>query len=141
MWSRLVSQNPRELRRLNVKREALEGWLRAAAAANGLPVDRVGTHSLRVGGATALYNAGWELAAVQRFGRWASGAFHGYLWDTHDLTRGAAGAMVSGDRALHLGVLQQPSDMQKARANPARRSEAWARAVSKFGSGGVGLHQ
>ncbi len=92
-----MSQNPREFQKLNVKRETLEGWLRAAAAANGLPVDRVGTHSLRVGGATALYNAGWELAAVQRFGRWASGAFHGYLWDSREGSRGIAAAMTTAD--------------------------------------------
>jgi integrase len=113
-------------------RTRIQNWLRVAAAAVGLPAHRVGTHSLRIGGATALYNAGWELGAIQRFGRWASNSFHGYLWDSHSLQKGAAKAMSSNVPDLHLGILRPATGEAAARVNPSGRSAAWAQAVQKM---------
>jgi len=87
-----------------VKRELIQSWLRLAAGGTGVPPERIGTHSLRIGGATALHRAGWELAQIQRFGRWASGAFQGYLWDHHELTAGMAASMTKQRGTLHAGI-------------------------------------
>ena len=47
----------------------------------GFPSERYGSHSLRVGGATALYHAGVPVEVIKRYGRWVSDCFQGYLWD------------------------------------------------------------
>ena len=51
-----------------------------------LPKD-IGTHSLRIGGASALWNTFRDTALVQRWGRWTSSAFQSYFWahDRHGL--------------------------------------------------------
>lgn len=74
----------------------------------GLPVERVGTHSLRIGGASALYNLGWTFGHIQRFGRWRSEAFHGCLRDTFGLHKGASRSMANIKLDLHAGVLTAP---------------------------------
>ena len=38
----------------------------------GLPLERIVFHSLRHGGATALFEAGWSLDNIAHFGRWRS---------------------------------------------------------------------
>ncbi|CAE8616995.1 unnamed protein product [Polarella glacialis] len=115
-----------------ILRIRLQVWLKAAAAGVGLPPDRVGTHSLRVGGATALYNAGWELGAIQRFGRWMSNAFHGYLWDSQSLQASASVVKTRQGNDLHVGILRPPTGEAAARVNPSRRSQLWACAVEKM---------
>ena len=76
-----------------VQRIEVRDTLRVAAAAEGLPADRVHVHSLRLGGATALWGATGNLQLVQRLGRWRSDAVHRYLWETGNLTRGLAQRM------------------------------------------------
>ena len=56
-----------------------------ASAANGIPSAVVNTHSLRAGGATALFAAGLDWISIQRWGRWRSFIFHEYIW--HDAGR------------------------------------------------------
>ena len=56
--------------------------MKTAALANGVFDKRIDTHSLRAGGATALYTQGVPLDVIQRWGRWKSLTFHQYLW--HD---------------------------------------------------------
>ena len=70
-----------------VKRSYVREILGLAAVRLGLPRSRVGVHSLRVGGATALW-VGTQGSAtlVRRLGRWASDAVHAYLWDLPVLT-------------------------------------------------------
>ena len=41
-----------------------------------------------------MYQAGVELANVQRFGRWLTPVVHQYLWETHDKQRTFASSMV-----------------------------------------------
>ena len=55
-----------------------------AAVSNNIPAAVVNTHSLRAGGATALFSAGVDWITIQRWGRWKSFAFHDYVW--HDFS-------------------------------------------------------
>eukprot|EP00974_Lingulodinium_polyedra_P008059 766852-Lingulodinium_polyedra.AAC.1 len=47
-------------------------WLPRATGLVGLGDVAWTTHSLRRGGATALYESGWAFEDVQLFGRWAA---------------------------------------------------------------------
>ncbi len=49
----------------------------AAGARCGCEPGDLGTHSLRIGGASALWNTFRDTALVQRWGRWTSSAFQG----------------------------------------------------------------
>ena len=69
------------LRRLEVQH-----FLQSAADGVGLPKDRFLSHSLRVGGATALYQATSDIQLVKRMGRWTSSAVHRYLQDGGTIT-------------------------------------------------------
>ena len=53
----------------------------AAAAAAGIPDGRIASHSLRRGGCSQYIAAGGqkEEPAIQRFGRWKSTAYKGYV--------------------------------------------------------------
>ena len=68
--------------------------------ADGQQGARFGSHSLRIGGATALYQSTKDLEQVKRFGRWTSDAFHGYLWESHERQRGLATRMAQADGQL-----------------------------------------
>ena len=46
---------------------------------NGIPIDRVYTHSLILGGANALSLAGYSDRDIQKMGRWRAGNFKGYI--------------------------------------------------------------
>ena len=81
-------------------REHIQQLLEEATIATGGDPGRIGTHSLRIGGATALYHTVQDLAYVQRFGRWASEAYHVYLWDSHELTKGLAKKMAQAKGTL-----------------------------------------
>ena len=84
-----------------VKREQLQAALQRAAAAEGLPPRRFKSHSLRIGGASALWHALGDAEAVKRWGRWSSSAFHGYLYDSEEQSRGVAAAMARDVATLH----------------------------------------
>ena len=76
-----------------VLRTQVSSWLERAAAAQGVPPTRMGSHSLRIGGATALFNATGSIDQVKRFGRWLSSAFQGYLWESDEHAKGISRAM------------------------------------------------
>jgi hypothetical protein len=86
-----------------VTREQIQAVLERAAVAHGLPPERFRTHSLRIGGATALYHTLKDTETVKRWGRWKSGAFHSYLWDSREDSRGVGAAMASDQTVLHVG--------------------------------------
>ena len=68
----------------------------------------MGVHSLRVGGATALWvGTGGNGPVVRRLGRWASDAVHSYLWDLPVLTEGMTTAMVTADTLAKAELLLQ----------------------------------
>ena len=77
-----------------LKREHVQELLETAAIGSGYPPDRMRTHSLRIGGATALYHIRPDTELIKRFGRWTSSSFHEYLWEANeaaaDLSRGMA---------------------------------------------------
>ena len=64
-----------------LKRLEIQHFLQKAAEGVGLPKERFLSHSLRVGGATALYQATSDIELVKRLGRWQSSAVHRYLQD------------------------------------------------------------
>eukprot|EP00435_Cladocopium_sp_Y103_P075122 s366_g54.t1 len=69
-----------------LKRLEIQHLLQKAAHGVGLPRDRFLSHSLRVGGATALYQATSDIELVKRLGRWSSSAVHRYLQDGGEVT-------------------------------------------------------
>ena len=115
-----------------LSRGELQGWLQAAASATGMPPERVGTHSLRIGGATAMMSAGWSLPAIQRFGRWVGEAFQGYLWDTVEASEGLARKMVVAPGTLHVGAFMPPTDIDRSRCDPSGQSRVWFRAAQAW---------
>ena len=84
--------NGKPLRRRQVQAPIMQ----AAAALGGDPA-RIGTHSLRFGGASALWAAYRDSAVVKCWGRWASEAFQGYLWEARGNAAGVATAMAGAD--------------------------------------------
>jgi hypothetical protein len=61
-------------------RAYLSAALDAAAADLGLPPGSLASHSLRIGGATALHAAGQTDEAIRRFGRWLSDCWRRYVY-------------------------------------------------------------
>ncbi len=80
-----------------LKRAELQAALARAATALGGDPGRMGTHSLRFGGASALWAAYRDSAVVKRWGRWASEAFQGYLWEARGNAEGVSTAMANAD--------------------------------------------
>ena len=74
--------------------------LRFAAEAEGMPVDRMGTHSLRIGGACALLHGKVPIEIIKRWGRWVSDSFQRYLWESNDDARDLARLMASDTSTL-----------------------------------------
>ena len=85
-----------------VTRDEVRRMLGSAALQQGMPAEILGTHSLRSGGASALYHAtGGNTSVVKRLGRWASEAFEGYLWEDRTLTKGLTTAMIRAPWHVH----------------------------------------
>ena len=53
-------------------------WIKLAAEVHKLDKSRYASHSVRAGGATALYKGGADLLLIQYFGRWTSEAYRVY---------------------------------------------------------------
>eukprot|EP00435_Cladocopium_sp_Y103_P066762 s1381_g29.t1 len=64
-----------------LKRIEVQHLLQRAATAVGLPPGRFLSHSLRIGGATALFQSTADIEMVKRAGRWTSSAVQRYLHD------------------------------------------------------------
>ena len=45
----------------------------------GIPLERINTHSLRVGGANALALSGYKEMQIQKMGRWRGNTFKTYI--------------------------------------------------------------
>ena len=54
---------------------------RQAAQQLNIPAPMVSTHSLRAGGAMAMWAAGYSVEEIQRRGRWVSQCFRIYIWE------------------------------------------------------------
>ena len=83
-----------------VKRGDVQSILRRAAVAMGVDPQHIGTHSLRFGGASALWAAYRDVGLIQRWGRWISNTFHSYIWEPRRASEGVAAAMARADLAL-----------------------------------------
>lgn len=84
-----------------VKRSLIRDLLGRGATRAGYPRSRVGVHSLRVGGATALWLASEGNAPlVRRLGRWASDAYHRYLWDLPQMPPELTAKMLTADTEI-----------------------------------------
>ena len=62
-------------------RNRLCATLRLVGVAIGIPASRIGNHSLRSGGVTAMWRAGYDIETIKRWGRWKSASPQGYLRD------------------------------------------------------------
>jgi hypothetical protein len=61
---------------------------------NGIPIDRIDTHSLRAGGANALHLSGYSDREIQKMGRWRGDTFKEYISDNlHNFSEGMSKAM------------------------------------------------
>ena len=84
-------------------REAMQQDLRDAATALGIDAQRYGTHSLRIAGATWLYQVGTDIEVIKRHGRWTSNVVHVYLWEGSGHAS-LAKNMANVDFALHVHI-------------------------------------
>ena len=83
-----------------LERSTVDTALKAAAVALGLdPADHA-THSLRAGGATALYAIGWPPSKIQRRGRWLSDCWLLYIWPDREEAAGLMEDVVSSPAPL-----------------------------------------
>ena len=85
----------------DVRREDLQRVLQEAAQGVGLPAERFKSHSLRIGGASAMLHATGHFDLVKRFGRWSSDAVHGYLHDSAEQSLGLAASMARDRASIH----------------------------------------
>ena len=84
-----------------LKRLEVQNILQKAAKSTGLPAERFQSHSLRIGGASALYQATGEVEVVKRTGRWTSSAVQRYLHDSGDVLKGLSKKMATVDQFVH----------------------------------------
>ena len=80
-----------------IPRQAVTALLEAAAKALHMPEGDFGTHSLRFGGASAIWAAYGDSTMVKRWGRWSSDSFQTYVWDARKSARGVASRMSQAD--------------------------------------------
>jgi len=80
-----------------IPREEVQAILQIAAEKTGAEPGEYGTHSLRFGGASALWAAFHDTGLVKRWGRWATDCFHTYLWEDRKGAEGIAEAMAASD--------------------------------------------
>ena len=81
----------------HLSRETVQTMLKLAALNTGLNPEDFGTHSLRFGGASALWAAFHDTGLIKRWGRWATDSFQTYLWEDRKGATGIAAAMASTD--------------------------------------------
>jgi hypothetical protein len=78
----------------------------------GLKAEDIGTHSIRLGAAMAMYLAGVKVETIQMIGRWRSRSFMRYLRiQVPETTRGVATRMTS--RHIFFTIDHGPADKQR----------------------------
>jgi len=80
-----------------ILRIQLQTYLTEAAETQGVSATDIGTHSLRHGGASALFAGLRDSDAVKRWGRWKSSAYEGYLWESQEASSVYSRAMVAAN--------------------------------------------
>ena len=97
-------------------RERLTSMTKQTASENNVNGKRIGTHSLRSGGANAMFVAGYDAEVIKRWGRWRSDTFAFYMWnDERVLSTVGKGMMKSGGLLPQL-QRQSVRDMDKEMA-------------------------
>ena len=96
-----------------LSREPLSILLKEAAVRVGRDPGRIGTHSLRAGGATALLLGGVPMDRIQLFGRWQSPAFLQYLWPQAEQAAGYSQTMAEAPSGGFLHPAAQSSDYNR----------------------------
>ena len=83
-------------------RKEFKGCLLRARDRNGrrLDISKYGPHSLRAGGATALFDAGCSALSIKQLGRWSSSCFERYCRETAAPFLGLAEKMVDAAMCL-----------------------------------------
>ena len=64
-------------------RNRMRAVLRMDGTSIGIPASRICNHSLRYGGDTAIWRAGYDIGIIRRRGRWKSASSQGYLRGDH----------------------------------------------------------
>lgn len=80
-----------------VPRAAITALIEKAAKSLGVLDGDFSTHSLRFGGASAIWAAYSDTTLVKRWGRWSSESFQTYLWDSRKNSRGVSQKMSKVD--------------------------------------------
>jgi hypothetical protein len=78
-----------------IARQVVSALLTKAATAQGQDEGSLSSHSLRFGGASALWAAYGDASLVKRWGRWSSESFQTYIWDSRSSSEGVSSAMAS----------------------------------------------
>ena len=81
-------------------RDQVQQLLRDAALGLGLPAGVVAPHSLRAGGCSAMYNAGFAEHEIQRRGRWVTACWKIYAWAARRRDTNVANRMAAADSNL-----------------------------------------
>ena len=76
-------------------RERVGQLIKEAAVRMGADPKDVASHSLRAGGATALFNAGYTPTEIQMRGRWVSDCWLQYIWRGRETAKGVVEKMLS----------------------------------------------
>jgi len=85
----------------------------------------VGSHSLRAGGAMALFNQGVEVTKIMKMGRWTSTAFMTYIHEQVDVvSRGIAEKMATAIPFVNLDTSPPESAYQPAHSQDTGTSNA-----------------
>ena len=86
-------------------RSLLRGFRRRDGSALSLP--RFSSHSLRSGGATALFAGGASTLLIQQLGRWASEAYLRYCRLSAEVTKGVSALMLAASSGRHATPLAE----------------------------------
>ena len=78
-------------------RGKVEEKLRQAAQQLDVPAPMASTRSLRAGGATAMWAAGYSAEEIQRRGRWVSQCFRICIWEGHERSKGVGTRMLEAE--------------------------------------------
>ena len=84
-WNAYLSSVYEKGVRSDVRDRDIRAALKKAAtildypASRGIPIERIGTHSLRIGGANALSLAGYSDRQIQKMGWWRGETFKEYV--------------------------------------------------------------
>ena len=95
----------------DIRRALKAAVLKLGLSSNGITPDRIGTHSLRAGGAMALKFAGAHRDDIKKIGRWSSDTFLIYIHDQiAEYSEGWTDKMATPRSYFNLeGAFDQPS--------------------------------